>query len=61
VGFADKLFELHGELLAACRDLVRGCTCAAGCPSCVGPGAEAGAGAKQATLRLLRTGLGVLR
>jgi len=61
VGFADKLFELHGELLAACRDLVRGCTCADGCPSCVGPGAEAGAGAKQATLRLLRTGLGVLR
>ncbi|MDQ7794801.1 MAG: DEAD/DEAH box helicase [bacterium] len=61
VGFADKLYELHRELLAACRDLAGSCACAEGCPSCVGPGAEVGPGGRRAALRILRAGAGLLR
>jgi DEAD/DEAH box helicase domain-containing protein len=37
VGFAKRLFELHDELLQQAAELVAGCECAAGCPSCIGP------------------------
>jgi DEAD/DEAH box helicase domain-containing protein len=36
LGFAQKGFDLFETLLAAARDLVEGCPCAGGCPSCVG-------------------------
>ncbi len=35
VGIAEKGFELLTELWAATLDVVRGCPCEAGCPSCV--------------------------
>lgn len=35
VGIAEKGFELLPELWAATLDVVRGCPCAEGCPSCV--------------------------
>jgi DEAD/DEAH box helicase domain-containing protein len=52
VGCARRLYELHQVLLIDAADLVRGCPCAAGCPSCVGPlgGVD---GARDACLRLL--------
>src|SRR5215472_16093448 len=52
VGYARRLYELHISLLADAAELVRGCPCLAGCPSCIGPlsGTE---GAKEACLRLL--------
>lgn len=37
LGFSQRLFEIHDELLTAAADLIRGCTCAHGCPACVGP------------------------
>jgi DEAD/DEAH box helicase domain-containing protein len=54
IGFSQKLFELHGELLQRALELVEECPCADGCPSCVGPGGENGAGGKAETLALLR-------
>jgi DEAD/DEAH box helicase domain-containing protein len=53
LGFSQKLFELHGELIAAAYQLVRECGCVDGCPSCVGPGGEMGRGAKREALALL--------
>jgi DEAD/DEAH box helicase domain-containing protein len=37
VGYAAQLYELMPELLLAARDVVAGCPCRQGCPSCVGP------------------------
>ena len=52
VGYAGRLFELHGDLLRDATALVRECACADGCPSCVGPLAGVD-GAKVACVQLL--------
>jgi DEAD/DEAH box helicase domain-containing protein len=54
IGFSQKLFELHEELLRRALELVQDCRCADGCPSCFGPGGENGVGGKPETLALLR-------
>jgi DEAD/DEAH box helicase domain-containing protein len=54
IGFSQKLFELHNQLVQSALDLVGECSCADGCPSCVGPGGENGAGGKQETLAILK-------
>ncbi len=54
IGFSEKLFEMHDELIARALELVRDCPCADGCPSCVGPGGENGYGGKQEALEILR-------
>jgi DEAD/DEAH box helicase domain-containing protein len=56
VGLAERCHSGHGELLRTARDLVAGCGCGAGCPSCVGPGAGA-VDARAATLGLLAVAL----
>jgi DEAD/DEAH box helicase domain-containing protein len=53
VGFAEKLYAMHADLIAAARDLVRECDCVMGCPSCVGPWTEVGQDAKAAVAGLL--------
>ncbi|MEP0805716.1 MAG: DEAD/DEAH box helicase, partial [Chloroflexota bacterium] len=53
IGFSEKLFELHDELIARALELVSACPCADGCPSCVGPGGENGRGGKQEALAIL--------
>lgn len=53
IGFSEKLFEMHGELMQQARDLISTCECTDGCPSCVGPGGENGLGGKQETLGLV--------
>ena len=53
LGFSQRLFELHNDLLQRARDLVSACRCNDGCPSCVGPGGEQGAGGKAETLAIL--------
>lgn len=50
VGLAEKAFAAHTDLLRAAAERITGCTCAAGCPSCVGPGAD-----KAAALVILRS------
>jgi len=54
IGFSEKLFELHNELIARALELVSACPCADGCPSCVGPGGENGYGGKQEALAILK-------
>jgi len=54
IGFSEKLFEMHDDLLARAYELVSACACADGCPSCVGPGGENGYGGKQEALEILK-------
>jgi DEAD/DEAH box helicase domain-containing protein len=54
VGFSERLFQLHDEIMHRTLELVQSCECVDGCPSCVGPGGEQGAGSKPETLALLR-------
>ena len=52
------VYRLAPRLLAQTAELLAGCSCEAGCPSCVGPAGETGAGAKQAAMRMLAELLG---
>ena len=54
IGFSQKLYEMHDELMSRALELVSDCPCADGCPSCVGPGGENGYGGKQEALAILR-------
>ena len=53
IGFSEPLFNLHGQLLARARELVRRCPCDTGCPACVGPVGLTGPKAKLVALSLL--------
>jgi DEAD/DEAH box helicase domain-containing protein len=53
LGLAERLYELHVELLAGALDLVRACPCQDGCPACVGPVGPGGREVKLLTARLL--------
>ena len=48
VGLSPRLFALHDEVLKAAAELVAGCGCVAGCPSCVGAVVERGVDTKRA-------------
>jgi DEAD/DEAH box helicase domain-containing protein len=54
IGFSQKLFELHDELMQRALELVQECKCKDGCPSCVGPGGENGMGGKLETIEILK-------
>ncbi|MGE5072818.1 MAG: Zn-binding domain-containing protein [Anaerolineae bacterium] len=54
IGFSQKLYGMHAELVQCALELVSECECKDGCPSCVGPGGENGVGGKQETLEILR-------
>jgi DEAD/DEAH box helicase domain-containing protein len=54
IGFSQKLFEIHDELIQRALELVSECECEDGCPSCVGPGGENGIGGKAETLAILK-------
>ncbi len=59
IGFSQKLFELHAELLGRALELVAECPCEDGCPSCVGPAGEnapstGSGGGKRETLEILK-------
>jgi DEAD/DEAH box helicase domain-containing protein len=53
IGFSERLFEIHAELMEHTLEVVSTCNCADGCPSCVGPGGEEGSGGKQEALAIL--------
>ena len=53
IGFSEPLFRMHIELLARTRDLIAGCECERGCPTCVGPVGNTGPLAKVVALRIL--------
>jgi DEAD/DEAH box helicase domain-containing protein len=54
IGFSQKLFEMHAELVKQALELVQDCPCQDGCPSCVGPAGENGVGGRQETLAILK-------
>ncbi|HNV03414.1 MAG TPA: DEAD/DEAH box helicase [Vicinamibacterales bacterium] len=53
IGFSAPLFRMHRDLLARTRELIAGCPCESGCPSCVGPLGDVGPKAKEVALELL--------
>ncbi len=46
VGFSEKILNHADEILQACRRHLQNCPCKNGCPSCIGPPLEVGAGSK---------------
>lgn len=53
IGFSEPLFIAHDLLIRKTRELIAGCPCDSGCPSCVGPSGAGGEYAKQAALAIL--------
>jgi DEAD/DEAH box helicase domain-containing protein len=53
IGFSRPLFEMHAPLLARTHDLITGCPCDSGCPSCVGPEGNTGPHAKLVASEIL--------
>jgi DEAD/DEAH box helicase domain-containing protein len=53
IGLSEPLFQLHELLVLRTRELIAGCQCEKGCPSCVGPVGEIGERAKEAALAIL--------
>ena len=51
--FEGVKFGMHAELLVRTRDLIAGCECQHGCPTCVGPVGNTGPLAKVVALRIL--------
>jgi DEAD/DEAH box helicase domain-containing protein len=55
IGFSRPLYDMHLSLLGRTRELIDGCPCASGCPSCVGPEGNTGPHAKRVASRILRS------
>src|SRR5271154_6944596 len=53
IGFREPLFRVHDILLRRTRELIVGCPCENGCPSCVGPAGEKCEKTKGAALAIL--------
>ncbi len=53
IGFSEPLFRVHDILLRRTRELIVGCPCEQGCPSCVGPAGEKCEKTKEAALAIL--------
>jgi ATP-dependent helicase YprA (DUF1998 family) len=53
IGFSEPLYAMHDSLLARTRELIAGCECQHGCPTCVGPVGNTGPLAKMVALRIL--------
>jgi DEAD/DEAH box helicase domain-containing protein len=54
IGLSQSLYQYHSDLIKSSLELVQHCTCEDGCPGCVGPAGENGAGGKKETLALLK-------
>jgi DEAD/DEAH box helicase domain-containing protein len=52
IGFSEPLYRAQQVLLTKTRELIAGCPCEKGCPSCVGPVGERGERAKEAALAI---------
>jgi DEAD/DEAH box helicase domain-containing protein len=53
IGFSEPLYGMHDDLLSRTQQLIAGCDCEHGCPTCVGPIGNTGPLAKTVALRIL--------
>ncbi len=53
IGFSEPLYRMHELLMAQTRELIVGCECESGCPSCVGPAGDLAPRAKEAAQAIL--------
>ncbi len=53
VGLSDRVYEMDDELFKEARRMLMDCPCADGCPDCVGPPSDVGAGGKRIAIELL--------
>ena len=53
IGFSEPLCRAHQLLILKTRELIAGCACEEGCPSCVGPAGDLAPRAKEAALAIL--------
>jgi DEAD/DEAH box helicase domain-containing protein len=53
IGFSEPLYRAHDILMQRTRELIIGCACSHGCPSCVGPPGDLAPRAKEAALAIL--------
>jgi DEAD/DEAH box helicase domain-containing protein len=53
IGFSEPLYHVHELLLQKTRELISGCPCDKGCPSCVGPAGMKTEQTKEAALAIL--------
>jgi DEAD/DEAH box helicase domain-containing protein len=54
IGFSEPLYLAHALLMEKTRELISGCECENGCPSCVGPAGDLVPRAKEAALAILQ-------
>ncbi len=52
IGLSERVYGMRSMIFRDVYDMIRGCGCEAGCPSCVGPAAEVGERGKQTALML---------
>ncbi len=53
LGLAERMYDLHRDMLIGAEELVNGCRCDDGCPVCVGPTGPGGREVKQLTVQLI--------
>jgi DEAD/DEAH box helicase domain-containing protein len=53
IGFSEPLYRVHEILLRKTQELIVGCSCEQGCPSCVGPAGEKCEKTKEVALAIL--------
>jgi DEAD/DEAH box helicase domain-containing protein len=53
IGFSEPLYGMHDQLIERTLELIDGCPCNSGCPSCVGPEGATGPLAKSVASKLL--------
>ncbi|MCZ8521500.1 MULTISPECIES: DEAD/DEAH box helicase [Paenibacillus] len=54
IGLSERLYEVHGQLMAEAKRIISECGCLSGCPACVGPIEEVGLTGKQLSIGLLQ-------
>ncbi len=52
IGLSESLFDNFEKIAEAALDLIENCGCEDGCPGCIGPGGENGAGGKKEAIAI---------